>query len=50
MNRFAVTYVHVFHATKRDSAVKAVMILCNKSGDGKIWDSNTENWTKVLNW
>jgi hypothetical protein len=51
MNRCAATYVPVCKATKSDSAVKDVMIRCNKSGDGKkIGDGNTENWTKVLNW
>ena len=43
MNGCAATYVHVCHATKHDSVVKAVMIRCNKSGDRKIGDGNTEN-------
>ena len=42
--------MHVCHATESDSAVKAVIILGNKIGDGKIGDGTTEYWTKVLNW
>ena len=43
-------YVHVRHASKSEFAIKAVIILSNKSGDGKIREGNTENWTKVFNW